>query len=57
MASFTSPPLTTSAQPKSDLGRLAVDWPIEHIADKTRPARRELLPTCLIVYGTCGGQA
>ncbi len=57
LASFTSPPLTTIAQPKSDLGRLAVGWLIEHIADKTRPARRELLPTRLIVRGTCGGQA
>ena len=55
LASFTSPPLTTIAQPKSDLGRLAVEWLIEHIADKTRPARRELLPTRLIVRGTCGG--
>lgn len=57
LASYTSPPLTTIAQPKADLGRLAVQWLIEHIADKSRPARRELLPTRLIVRGTCGGQA
>ncbi|MBI5564673.1 MAG: LacI family DNA-binding transcriptional regulator [Chloroflexi bacterium] len=57
LASFTSPPLTTIAQPKSDLGRLAVQWLIERIADKARPARRELLPTRLIVRGTSGGQA
>ncbi len=52
LASFMSPPLTTIAQPKIDLGRLAVEWLIEHIADKSRPARRELLPTRLIVRGT-----
>ena len=57
LASFTSPPLTTIAQPKGDLGRLAVQWLLDHIADKSRPARRELLPTRLIVRGTCGGQA
>ncbi len=57
LASFTWPLLTTIAQPKADLGRLAVQWLIEHIADKSCPARRELLPTRLIVRGSCGGEA
>ncbi len=48
LASFTIPPLTTIAQPKSEIGQRSVRLLIERIADKTRPVRRELLPTSLI---------
>ncbi|HJW84616.1 MAG TPA: LacI family DNA-binding transcriptional regulator [Anaerolineae bacterium] len=57
LASYTIPPLTTIAQPKADMGRLAVHILIERMGDKARAPRRELLPTRLVVRGSCGGQA
>ena len=39
------------------LGVILPDISNPFFADKSRPARRKLLPTRLIVRGTCGGQA
>ncbi len=52
LASYTIPPLTTIAQPKLEMGRRAVQFLIERLADKARPARREVLPTTLVVRGS-----
>jgi LacI family transcriptional regulator len=57
LASYTFPPLTTVAQPKLEMGRMALQLLIEHMRDKSRPTDREVLPTKLVVRGSCGGQA
>lgn len=53
LASFTNPPLTTIAQPKREIGTLAVDMLLARINDLASPIRFERLDTALKVrYST-----
>lgn len=54
LARFTSPPLTTIAQPKSKIGALATQFLAERIADKSYPTRRVTLPVELIIRESTG---
>jgi LacI family transcriptional regulator len=47
--SFLNPPLTTIAQPKTEIGTLAASLLTERIGNKKRPYRKTLLSTRLIV--------
>jgi len=49
LARFTSPPLTTIAQPKKEIGTQAVNLLAARIAQKSRPPVRLVLPPELIV--------
>ncbi|NMB11003.1 MAG: LacI family transcriptional regulator [Firmicutes bacterium] len=49
LASFIQPRLTTVAQPKYDLGRLAAERLMLQIADTGEPKRKIILPTRLVV--------
>ncbi|MFB5265636.1 LacI family DNA-binding transcriptional regulator [Paenibacillus enshidis] len=49
LASVTSPPLTTIAQPIEDLGRHAVDLLIEELKQERQPARNMILKPELVV--------
>ena len=49
LASFTTPPLTTVAQPKYEMGELTARLLLERVAGQGQPLRRELLHTKLIV--------
>jgi len=55
LATYTIPPLTTIGQPKMEMGRAAVKLLVDRICDRARPLHRELLPTQLVVRGSCGG--
>jgi len=52
LASYTHPPLSTVAQPKKEIGETAVRLLLERINDFELPARREILPTSLILRKT-----
>jgi len=49
LAKFTSPPLTTIAQPKKEIGTQAVNLLAARISQKSRPPSRLVLPPELIV--------
>ena len=49
LASFINPSLTTIAQPKHEMGAVAVEMLVERIRDKSRPPARRLLPTELVI--------
>lgn len=53
LASFISPRLTTVAQPKHEMGAIAVELLAERINDKSRPLTKRLLPTQLVVRESC----
>lgn len=53
LASYTQPPLTTVAQPKVEIGRLAIQMLIERINDSSLAARRVILPTRLVLRQSC----
>ncbi len=53
LAAYTLPPLSTIAQPRLAIGQAAVRLLIERIADRSLAARRELLPTQLVVRASC----
>lgn len=50
----TQPPLTCISQPSYDIGATAAQLLIARIADPTRPVRRVVLETTLIVRGSSG---
>ena len=54
LASYTTPPLTTIAQPKVDIGHRAAQLLVERIAEKNSPHCREVLPTALIMRESTG---
>lgn len=49
LASFSTPPLTTIAQPKYEIGVLTARALVERIMDGNLPLRREMLQTKLVV--------
>ncbi len=49
LASYTNPPLTTVAQPRQEMGRLAAELLIERISNRGRPPQRRLLQTRLVI--------
>ena len=51
-ARYFDPPLTTVAQPMSDLGREAMSMLIEILTGEDVPPRKRILPTQLIVRGS-----
>ncbi len=53
LASFTTPRLTTIAQPKYEMGLMAAEMLVERIKNKELPPRRRLLATELIVRDSC----
>ena len=52
LSSFTSPPLTTVAQPKARIGALAVDMLLERIDGRRHEARKVMLQPELCVRGS-----
>lgn len=55
LSSYLIPPLTTIAQPKTEIGQAAVDLLIQRIANRNQPTRQMILPTRLVVRQSCGG--
>jgi LacI family repressor for deo operon, udp, cdd, tsx, nupC, and nupG len=53
-ARYTSPPLTTVAQPKNALGREAMAMMIELLGDPEVPPRKRVLAADLVVRGSTG---
>lgn len=53
LASFTSPRLTSVAQPKHEMGAIAVELLVERIKEKNRPATKIILPVHLVVRESC----
>lgn len=53
LASFTNPSLTTVAQPKHEMGAVAIEMLVERIRDKSKPPTRRLLPTELVLRDSC----
>jgi LacI family transcriptional regulator len=53
LASFTNPSLTTIAQPKHEMGALAVKMLVERIEDRNRPPTKQILPTELVIRDSC----
>jgi len=49
LASFTNPSLTTVAQPKHEMGAIAVEMLVERIKDRSKPPTRRLLLTELVI--------
>ena len=52
LARFTSPPLTTIAQPKKEIGAQALTLLVDRISQKNRSPHRVVLPPELIVRGS-----
>lgn len=55
LSAYTSPPLTTVAQPNDEIGRQAVTLLLERIHQPNLPPRRLVLPPRLIVRASSGG--
>jgi len=53
LASFTTPRLTTVAQPKYEMGLLAAEMLAERIKHKDMPPRRQFLDVELIIRDSC----
>ena len=56
-ARYTSPPLTTVAQPKNALGREAMTMLIEQLNDPEVPPRKRVLSADLVVRGSTAPRA
>jgi LacI family transcriptional regulator len=52
IARFSNPPLTTIAQPKKEIGTLAVNLLVDRMSQRSRPTSRLVLPPELIVRGS-----
>jgi LacI family transcriptional regulator len=57
LAAFSSPPLTTVAQPKHQLGSMAASFLMARIADPSLPLRREILQPQLCLRQSTMGYA
>ena len=55
LASFTNPSLTTIAQPKYEMGAMAVKMLVERIEDRNRPPTKQILPIELVIRDSCQG--
>ncbi|MEO8397376.1 MAG: substrate-binding domain-containing protein, partial [Chloroflexota bacterium] len=53
-AAYTTPPLTTIAQPARDVGLHAADLLISRMEGNRGPAKHIELPTNLVVRESCG---
>jgi LacI family transcriptional regulator len=53
LAAFTNPSLSTVAQPKYEMGVVSVEMLVERIRDRSRPPARRLMPTELVLRGSC----
>jgi LacI family transcriptional regulator/LacI family repressor for deo operon, udp, cdd, tsx, nupC, and nupG len=51
-----NPPLTTVAQPTSEIGTRAAELLLERIKDRERTPRTVVLPTQLMIRASCGAQ-
>jgi DNA-binding LacI/PurR family transcriptional regulator len=57
LAAFVDPPLTTVAQPKIEMGRLAADWLLDMIETGRPPKNRLMtLTPVLVVRRSCGAK-
>jgi LacI family transcriptional regulator len=54
LVAYTSPPLTTYAQPKTQMGQTAVTMLLERIRDHSIPDQRTVLPGKLVVRKSSG---
>jgi len=53
LAAFTNPSLTTVAQPKHEMGAVAVDMLVGRIADRSESPTKRALPTELVIRDSC----
>jgi LacI family transcriptional regulator len=53
LAAFTNPSLTTVAQPKHEMGAVAVDMLVGRIADRSESPTKRVLPTELVIRDSC----
>lgn len=53
LASFTNPSLTTIAQPKHEMGAVAVQMLVKRIEDESGPPTKRVLPTQVVVRDSC----
>lgn len=53
LASFTNPSLTTIAQPKHEMGALAMKMLAERIGDRNSPPTKQVLSTELVIRDSC----
>jgi DNA-binding LacI/PurR family transcriptional regulator len=56
VAAHVSPPLTTVAQPRMDVGLRAANLLINRIEGQSGPTKQIELPTSLIVRASCGAR-
>lgn len=49
LASYTTPPLTSVAQPKQEIGQMAITLLLERMQNASLPPRRNILPTRLVI--------
>jgi len=54
LASFSTPPLTTIAQPKQAIGNLTAQILVNRIVDPEAPLRREMLKSQLVIRQSTG---
>ena len=53
LAAFTNPSLTTVAQPKYEMGALAVEMLIDRIENMDKPPTKRVLPTEMVIRDSC----
>lgn len=56
LAAYTTPPLTTIAQPKHDMARIAINNLVEKISNNVGEYKRSVLEPVLVVRKSCGAQ-
>ena len=56
LASHTTPPLSTIAQPRAEISQTAINLLLERINEHSQPAQRILLPGKLVIRASCGGR-
>lgn len=49
LATYTTPPLTSVAQPKQEIGHMAVTMLLDRMKDPALAPRRNILPTRLVI--------